>query len=165
MLESGGWPAPAPLAVEATDLNLTVASGGLELWFDLRMSEVDRSDGKEILLDLARAAARVTAPYANFQLTEVDDHVVRMSVMTEPFYWHLHPDSDETFLVIEGEILLETENERVALGPGQLYTVPAGLAHVTSPRSPRSVNITIERAGMSTERLTDPPSVASTSRA
>jgi mannose-6-phosphate isomerase-like protein (cupin superfamily) len=80
-----------------------------------------------------------------------------MSVMTEPFYWHRHPDSDETFLVVEGELLLETEHERVELRPGQLYTVPAGLAHVTSPRTSRSVNITIERAGMSTERLTDPP--------
>jgi mannose-6-phosphate isomerase-like protein (cupin superfamily) len=121
------------------------------------MSEPDRDDGKEVLLDLARLAAQATGSYANFQIGEVDDHVVRMSVMTEPFYWHRHPDSDETFLVIEGEVQLETENECVELRPGQLYTVPAGLAHVTSPRSPRSVNITIERAGMATERLADPP--------
>lgn len=76
---------------------------------------------------------QTSGAYANFVLTRVDDHVVRMSVMTEPFYWHRHPDSDETFLVLEGDVLLETANERVKLGPGQLYTVPAGLAHVTSP--------------------------------
>jgi mannose-6-phosphate isomerase-like protein (cupin superfamily) len=79
-----------------------------------------------------------------------------MSVMTEPFYSHRHPDSDETFLVLEGDVLLETANERVKLGPGQLYTVPAGLAHVTSPITARSVNITVEKTGMSTERLTGP---------
>jgi mannose-6-phosphate isomerase-like protein (cupin superfamily) len=110
----------------------------------------------EALIDLARAAAGATGSYANFVLTRVDDHVVRMSVMTEPFHWHRHPDSDETFLVIEGAVLLRTANETVELGPGQMYTVPAGLAHVTSPVSPRSVNITVERAGMATERVDEP---------
>jgi mannose-6-phosphate isomerase-like protein (cupin superfamily) len=118
----------------------------------------DKSIGQqEAVVDLGRAAAEATAAYANFVLTDVNDHVVRMSVMTEPFYWHRHPDSDETFLVIEGQVLLQTANERVELGPGQLYTVPAGLAHVTSPISARSVNITVEKAGMSTKRLSGPP--------
>jgi mannose-6-phosphate isomerase-like protein (cupin superfamily) len=115
---------------------------------------------QETLIDLARAAAEATGRYANFVLTRVDDHVIRMSVMTEPFYWHRHPDSDETSLVIEGAVLLRTANESVELGLGQIYTVPAGLAHVTSPASGRSVNITVERAGMSTERV-DPPAGAS----
>jgi mannose-6-phosphate isomerase-like protein (cupin superfamily) len=119
-------------------------------------ADLDADEGREILIDLARAAADASGAYANFVLTRVDDHVVRMSVMTEPFYWHRHPDSDETFLVLEGDVLLETANERVKLGPGQLYTVPAGLAHVTSPITARSVNITVEKTGMSTERLTGP---------
>ncbi len=110
----------------------------------------------ETLIDLARAAAGAIGDYENFELTRLDDHVVRMSVMTEPFYWHRHPDGDETFLVIEGRVLLRTANESVELGPGQMYTVPAGLAHVTSPATPRSVNITIERAGMTTERVDTP---------
>jgi mannose-6-phosphate isomerase-like protein (cupin superfamily) len=76
-----------------------------------------------------------------------------MSVMTEPFYWHRHPGCDETFLVLEGTLLVQTAHEQVQLGPGQLYTVPAGLPHTTSPTSQRSVNLTIERAGMSTERV------------
>jgi mannose-6-phosphate isomerase-like protein (cupin superfamily) len=119
-------------------------------------ADLDADEGREILIDLARAAADASGAYANFVLTRVDDHVVRMSVMTEPFYWHRHPDSDETFLVLEGDVLLETANARVKLGPGQLYTVPAGLAHVTSPITARSVNITVEKTGMSTERLTGP---------
>ncbi|HEY3771580.1 MAG TPA: cupin domain-containing protein [Solirubrobacteraceae bacterium] len=114
---------------------------------------------QEALIDLARTAAEVSGPYANFVLTQVNDHVVRMSVMTEPYHWHRHPDSDEMFLVIEGAVLLRTANETVELGPGQMYTVPAGLTHVTSPASPRSVNITVEQAGMSTERV-DPPADA-----
>jgi mannose-6-phosphate isomerase-like protein (cupin superfamily) len=124
------------------------------------MPAEDSNRGHETLLDIARLAQGVTGAYTNLLLTAVDDHVVRMSVMTEPFYWHRHPDSDETFLVIEGKMLLETANDRVELAPGQLYTVPAGLAHVTAPISDRSVNLTVEKAGMSTERLPAPTRAA-----
>jgi mannose-6-phosphate isomerase-like protein (cupin superfamily) len=116
----------------------------------------ESDEGREVLIDLARVAAGASGSYANFVLTRVDDHIVRISVMTGPFYWHRHPDSDETFLVVEGAVLLETANDTVELGPGQLYTVPAGLAHVTSPITARSVNITIEKNGMATERLDAP---------
>jgi mannose-6-phosphate isomerase-like protein (cupin superfamily) len=115
--------------------------------------------GREVVVDLTQAAAAVTDAYANFQLTTVDDHVVRMSVMTEPFYWHRHPDSDETFLVVEGGVLLQTMRARVELTAGQLYTVPAGREHITSPMTERSVNITIERIGMTTERVAAPASI------
>jgi mannose-6-phosphate isomerase-like protein (cupin superfamily) len=125
--------------------------------FDCTMASDPRAvDRQEVVVDLARAAAQASGAYANFVLSIVDDHVVRMSVMTEPFYWHRHPDSDETFLVIEGDVLLETANARVELAKGQLYTVPAGLAHVTTPMTERSVNITVEKAGMTTERLSSP---------
>jgi mannose-6-phosphate isomerase-like protein (cupin superfamily) len=89
-------------------------------------------------------------------LTTVNDHVVRMSVMTEPFYWHRHPTSDETFLVVEGTVLLETAHERIELAAGQGYTVPAGLAHITSPITARSVNVTVEKIAMTTERVPAP---------
>lgn len=35
--------------------------------------------------------------YSNVSLNSVNDHEIRMSVMTEQFRWHRHPDSDETF--------------------------------------------------------------------
>jgi mannose-6-phosphate isomerase-like protein (cupin superfamily) len=127
------------------------------VWFDVPMASDPKAEkGHEVLIDLARAAAGTSGAYTNVALTTVDDHVVRMSVMTEPFYWHRHPDSDETFLVLEGKILLETVNDRIELEAGQLYTVPAGLGHITGPLTARSVNLTIEKVGMTTERFTPP---------
>jgi hypothetical protein len=32
----------------------------------------------------------------------VNDHVVRVSVLTESFFWHFHPNSDESFWAVEG---------------------------------------------------------------
>jgi len=88
--------------------------------------------------------------YKNVPLSLINDHVVRLSVMTEPFYWHYHPDSDETFMVLEGIVCIDLEERTVELGPGQLFTIPANVRHRTRPRGDRSVNLTFELATMKT---------------
>jgi mannose-6-phosphate isomerase-like protein (cupin superfamily) len=82
--------------------------------------------------------------YDNHPVAQVNDHVVRISVMTEPYHWHQHPNSDETFLVVEGRLKIEFDNGSLELGPGQMATVPKGLRHRTSPVGARSVNLTFE---------------------
>lgn len=104
-------------------------------------------------MDLAGIAGSIEDSYSNFVVADVNDHVVRISVMTEAFYWHRHPDSDEVFHVLEGGLLIEFEDRSVELSPGQMLTVPAGAVHRTSPIGPRSVNLTIERADATTERI------------
>ena len=91
-----------------------------------------------------------TEAYRNVSLGEVNDHEVRMSVMTEQFRWHRHPDSDETFYGVDGELIIEFENGELIVRPGQFVTVPAGTLHRTRPAGERSVNLTFERIGAAT---------------
>ena len=77
--------------------------------------------------------------------------------MTEPFGWHRHPDSDETFFGVDGELIVRFVDREVIVGPGQFVTVPAGTLHRTRPAGARSVNLTFERIGASTV-FEDPPS-------
>jgi len=88
--------------------------------------------------------------YKNVPVSLINDHVVRLSIMTEPFYWHYHPNSDETFLVIEGIVCIDLEDRTVELAPGQLFTIPANVRHRTRPLGDRSVNLTFELAAMET---------------
>jgi len=88
--------------------------------------------------------------YANFPLALVNDHVVRVSIMTEPFYWHLHPNSDETFLIIEGSIFIDLVDGTIELFPNQLVTIPKNTKHRTRPSGLRSVNLTFESRNMKT---------------
>jgi len=87
----------------------------------------------------------VKEAYWNEALTSVNDHEIRMSVMTQPFGWHVHPDSDETFLVLEGQIAITLEHAEVILSPGEIFTVPRGTLHKTRPCGERSVNLTFDR--------------------
>jgi mannose-6-phosphate isomerase-like protein (cupin superfamily) len=88
--------------------------------------------------------------YKNVPISLINDHIVRLSIMTEPFYWHYHPNSDETFLVIEGIVCIDLEDRTVKLAPGQLFTIPANVRHRTWPQGNRSVNLTFELAAMET---------------
>jgi len=93
------------------------------------------------------------AGYQNLTLTQVNDHSVRLSIMTNPFYWHYHPNSDETFLVIEGSLLLDLEETTLELSKGQMITVPANTVHRTRPKGSSSINLTFEKNSMETIRL------------
>ena len=84
--------------------------------------------------------------YDNHPIATINDHVVRISTMTESYGWHFHPNSDETFLVIEGRLAFEFENGSLELDAGQLLTIPRGVRHRTRPIGARSVNLTFELA-------------------
>ena len=87
----------------------------------------------------------VEQAYHNRRITAVNDHEVRMSVMTHAFPWHHHPHSDESFYCLEGELIIEFPEGEVVLQPGELLTVPAGVRHRTRPGGERSVNLTFEK--------------------
>lgn len=106
------------------------------------------------VIDIAQTAA-INGTYTNIPVALVNDHVVRMSVMTEPYFWHFHPDSDESFQVIEGSVFIDLEDSTIELLPNQLFTIPKNVKHRTRPNGSRSVNLTFENAGMTTVRLTD----------
>jgi mannose-6-phosphate isomerase-like protein (cupin superfamily) len=87
-------------------------------------------------------------PWFNRTLTTVNDAVVRLGIFKGEFPWHKHDDQDEFFLVLDGEIYMDTEtNGSVLLARNQGFTVPKGTMH--RPRSPeKSVVLMVERVGI-----------------
>jgi mannose-6-phosphate isomerase-like protein (cupin superfamily) len=92
----------------------------------------------------------------NMALALVNDHVVRVSVMTDPYFWHFHPNSDETFLVLDGSIFIDLEDKIIELFPSQLFTIPKNVNHRTRPGGERSVNLTFESKDLITIRIEAP---------
>jgi mannose-6-phosphate isomerase-like protein (cupin superfamily) len=101
-------------------------------------------------IDPLKISREVVQPYHNRRITAVNDHEVRLSVMTHEFPWHHHPESDESFYCLDGELIIEFADDQVALHPGEFLTVPAGVRHRTRPGGKRSVNLTFEKLGAET---------------
>lgn len=73
----------------------------------------------------------------NQTLVQINDSVVRLGVLEGEFHFHKHDDEDELFYVLEGNLLLDVNDETHELGAGQGYVVPKGVIHRT--RAPARV--------------------------
>jgi mannose-6-phosphate isomerase-like protein (cupin superfamily) len=109
------------------------------------------------VINLSRESATEEG-YDNHPIAIINDHEVRVSIMTEAYHWHCHPDTDESFLALEGGLFIDFDDRTVELPPGHMLTVNRGVRHRTRPIGARSVNLTFERAGARTERLALPRS-------
>jgi mannose-6-phosphate isomerase-like protein (cupin superfamily) len=107
------------------------------------------------IVDLSSESAAGRS-YDNHPIAFVNDHVVRISTMTDAYHWHCHPDSDETFLALEGGLFIDLDDRTVELKPGNMFTVDRGVRHRTRPIGTRSVNLTFERSGAVSEELAAP---------
>lgn len=84
--------------------------------------------------------------YTNFVVSEVNDHVLRMAVIDGEFHWHKHETCDELFLVLEGELFIDFEQEpTVSVKRGEVFLVPANTMHRTRSNE-RTVNLCFEKA-------------------
>jgi mannose-6-phosphate isomerase-like protein (cupin superfamily) len=59
----------------------------------------------------------------------VNDYDVRIAKIQGEFEPHRHPETDELFLVVDGELTIRMADGDVTLGPGEIYVVPRGVQH------------------------------------
>ena len=62
-------------------------------------------------------------------IAELNDYQFKIVKIQGEFVWHNHPDTDEVFIVIEGSMNIEFENETVQLNEGEMLVVPKGVEH------------------------------------
>ena len=62
-------------------------------------------------------------------IAEMNDYQFKLVKIQGEFIWHNHEDTDETFIVIEGEMKIEFENETLELNEGDMFVVPKGVEH------------------------------------
>ena len=62
-------------------------------------------------------------------VAELNDYQFKVVRIEGDFVWHDHPETDEAFLVIEGELRIDFRDGHVVLGPGEIVVVPKGVEH------------------------------------
>ena len=62
-------------------------------------------------------------------IEEMNDYQFKLVKIENDFTWHKHDDTDETFLVIEGKMGIEFEDQTIELSEGEMIVVPKGIKH------------------------------------
>jgi len=62
-------------------------------------------------------------------IAEMNDYQIKIVKIEGDFEWHDHRDTDETFIVLEGNLRIDFRDGHVTLKSGEMYVVPKGVEH------------------------------------
>ena len=62
-------------------------------------------------------------------IAEMNDYQIKIVKIEGDFEWHDHQDTDETFIVLEGNLRIDFRDGHVNLSSGEMYVVPKGIEH------------------------------------
>ncbi|MEU4444760.1 cupin domain-containing protein [Actinosynnema sp. NPDC050801] len=83
-------------------------------------------------INLSTALAGFDALWSPRVVTTVNDYDVRVAKVRGEHLWHAHDDTDEFFLVLDGELDIALDDRTVHLGQGDVFVVPKGARHKPS---------------------------------
>jgi mannose-6-phosphate isomerase-like protein (cupin superfamily) len=99
------------------------------------------------IVDAKALADACEFKWYNQTLCQVNESVVRLGVLEGEYHWHKHDADDEFFYVVNGQLLIDLEDQTVKLDPGQGFVVPQRVVHRT--RAPhRTVVLMVENKGI-----------------
>jgi len=62
-------------------------------------------------------------------VAEMNDYQFKLVRLQGDFIWHDHPDTDETFIVLEGKLRIDFRDGAVDLSTGEMFVIPKGVEH------------------------------------
>lgn len=108
-------------------------------------------------VNLAEKLSTFTEHWQPRTVGEFNGHDLMVVKAHGEFVWHHHDDTDDFFLVLKGQLVIEMRDRNVTLGPGELFVVPKGVEH--RPVAKDEVHVLlIERSG--TPNTGDPSTAA-----
>jgi len=96
---------------------------------------VSGAAGREPLkVNLAEKFDQFSEHFAPKIIARYNDNEVRLVKAEGELVWHKHDETDELFLILDGEFDMEFRDRVVTLRPGELLIVPRGAEHRPAAR-------------------------------
>jgi mannose-6-phosphate isomerase-like protein (cupin superfamily) len=80
-------------------------------------------------VNLAEKLAAFTEHWQPRTVAEFNGHDVMVVKTQGEFVWHKHDETDDLFLVLRGELVIELRDRSVTLRAGEMFVVPRGVEH------------------------------------
>ncbi|HSZ85442.1 MAG TPA: cupin domain-containing protein [Puia sp.] len=98
-------------------------------------------------MDIDKMVNECKDKWFNQTLTQVNESVVRIGIVEGEYHWHKHDNDDEFFFVLQGQLLIDLEDQTMELNPNQGFTISKGVMHRT--RAPKkTVMLMVENSGI-----------------
>lgn len=93
-------------------------------------------------------------------IAKMNDYYFKLVRMQREFIWHKHEETDEVFIVIEGNLTIDLRDKRLNLSKCDMVVIPKGIEH--KPSSDKECKILLiepistVNTGNVRSKLTDP---------
>jgi mannose-6-phosphate isomerase-like protein (cupin superfamily) len=97
-------------------------------------------------INLAEKLAKFSEQWSPKIVAQMNDYHFKIVKIQGEFIWHTHAETDEVFLVLDGELTIHLRDGDVTLKAGEMYVVPRGVEH--KPEAARECSMMlVEPAG------------------
>jgi mannose-6-phosphate isomerase-like protein (cupin superfamily) len=79
-------------------------------------------------------------------IAQLNDYHLKIAKIQGEFVWHSHPETDEVFLVVDGQLTIHLRECDLHLAPGELCVIPKGVEHKPSAKEECQI-LMVEPAG------------------
>ncbi len=98
------------------------------------------------LINLSNKLSLFTDQWSPKIIAQTDDYQFKLAKLQGDFVWHSHPDTDEVFIVLEGQLRIDFRDGAVTVNMGELLVVPKSVEHKPYAESECHVMVLV-RAG------------------
>lgn len=70
--------------------------------------------------------------YAVRLVAKMNNYDFKIVKFKGDFIWHSHPETDETFIIMEGTLVMNFRDRKVEVRAGEMIVIPKGVEHKPS---------------------------------
>ncbi len=82
----------------------------------------------------AKFAKLPAGDYAVGLIARMNDYDFKIVKFKGDFVWHSHPETDETFIVVDGALTMNFRDRKVEVCAGEMIVIPKGVEHKPSSK-------------------------------
>jgi len=80
-------------------------------------------------INLHKKLAKFSDHWSPKIIAQMNDYHFKLVKFQGDFVWHSHDDTDEVFIVLDGEMFIEFRDGKVELKRGEMFVVPKRAEH------------------------------------
>ncbi|MEK5333614.1 MULTISPECIES: cupin domain-containing protein [unclassified Lysinibacillus] len=80
-------------------------------------------------INLSEKLSKFTEQWSPKVIGEMNDYQFKLVKIQGDFVWHQHRETDEVFIVLDGEMVIAFRDGEVKLSKGEMYVIPKGVEH------------------------------------
>ena len=97
-------------------------------------------------INLAEKFSKFSDHWSPKIVAQMNDYHFKLVKVQGDFVWHSHSETDEVFIVLDGEMTISFRDGEVSLKAGEMYVIPRNVEHKTSAKNECKIML-VEMAG------------------